>query len=309
MTSKSTGFSLFNSKHSNDRRSLQSLLNKNNDNKSRIKKSPKKYTNYSNRSSSNTVRNFRSKFDTIKSTGERKQLIFTKNSNPSPAIKPIIFRNKINDINSNTNMTISKKKKKKKTELDIFKERLKKIEGNDSWDLYEDSTISRFVLGSSVIEFKNLSIEQYKFYQKVIQSTNYELDKINRKKMNEILKCDPNVRYKNNVIDRLWRNPDIPLAAWNHAIVIIEKMDYNLNKFMQEYVYTKNDNEFIINQLRNISKKLRKINLLEKKLGEGKSLNDDQQKSLENKDHYLLKKIIFENKISYPEEDSLSDSE
>jgi hypothetical protein len=254
---------------------------------------------------------FRSKFDVINETQDRKQLVFGKKPNYDSKIsEPTKFRDRIidpigNSENNDSNQSHLHGKSKKKTEIEIYREHLKKIEGNDSWDLYEDPSITTFVLGNHVIEFKNLTPEQFKLYQSVVQMTNIALDNHMRKKIDqEEENIDPEFKHKHNVIDKLWRNPDVPLQSWDYVLPIIDKMNYDYKKFIKEYIEIDGEEKTIMNQLRNINKKLKKIKLLEKKLENGKNLNSDQKDSIESKTHYLLKKSIYESWLAWMNEES-----
>lgn len=325
MSNKKKGFSLFNKSHSSGKRSLQSLLDNTEKKNDQSRKSP---YNRSKTFSRNNTRNidttkkvagkiqstpkkfdFRSKMDII-NENKPKQLIFQKQSrslkNLSPKnnkLEPTKFRDKIIDPVNRNILTeeIKPKISKKEKQMLEFRKYIKKIEGNDSWDLFEDPNITKFVLGNSVIEFRNLTQEQFKFYQSVVQMTNNSIDEDMRKQSINRKKSDPNLRFEQNVLDRLWRNPNIPFDSWDYVIDIIAEMNYDYSKFIKEYIEINSEESQMTNQLRNIKKKLKKIFQLEIKLKEGKNLNSDQLASIKKKSHYLLKKSIYEAWLKWDE--------
>jgi hypothetical protein len=256
---------------------------------------------------------FRSKFDAINETQDRKPLIFGKKpKRESELSEPSKFREMIIDPTTSRNNIEyqSVKKVKKKTEVEIYREFLKKIEGKDSWDLRDDPNITKFVLGHSVIEFTNLTPEQFKFYQEVVQLANRSIDKhTNEKKNKEIENIDPQFKYKHSIIDKLWRNRDLPIQSWDYVLIIIEKMDYDYTKFIKEYIDSNSDEQYIHSQLRNIKKKLKKIQILEKKLKNGSNINNDQKSSIDSKTHYLLKQSIYEGWLSWMNDESDDESD
>lgn len=327
MSGKKTSFSLFNKSKSSGRRSLQTILDDSNkpkdSNRSRFRRtSPLKNTITRSSSQENksngkkglvfgskknipksSPKTFRSKFDIINQNQTRKQLVFGKQDKVSLSSEPTKFRKLIIDPKTSKNTSDNSyipKKSKKKTQLEIFREQMNSIKGNDSWDLYEDPTISRFVLGTHVIEFKNLSPEQFKFYQSVVQKTNHSIDSHMRKlDQTKRENCDPKIKYQNRIIDRLWRNPDVPLNSWDYVIKIIDKLDYDYDKFIKLYINVSSEESHMINQLRNIKKKLKKIEQLETKKQENKNLNSDQLASIESKVEYLLKQSIYESWLEW----------
>lgn len=364
MTTKQSGFSIFNKTESSDNRSLQSILNEpgdkkySSDNHGDKKYSSSRYTNTRETPSftKETKRPFSSKFDTINENKDRKQLVFGKKPNDNNEFQPTnyslknktelpnqprkVFRSKFDAINENQDrkqLVFGKKnscnsntseltkfrdliidpkmnnngsnqsheKSKKKTEIEIYREHIKKIEGNDSWGIHDDPSITTFVLGDSVIDFRNLTPEQFKFYQEAVEMANRSIDK---QKNKEIENIDPKFKYKHKIIDKLWRNRDLPIQSWDYVLTIIEKMDYNYKKFIKEYIEVESDEKNINSQLRNISKKLKKIQILEKKLKNGKNINNDQKSSIDSKTHYLLKQSIYEGWLSWMNDESDEES-